>query len=285
MNGSSSPVAFTKQPGVLAYCVALMAWSPLAISSLRLPIQLSDSFTEFLAMQGKSFWVVLQSGFAAGPYFRPLRRVPVKILFDLSGGDYYPWFRGFHALGVLILFALFVRMLRIRTWAAAAMVPLALAMLTGMHTFSDVLREAFPINHFLTIAICCLGAVNLAQARASRMVDAGAILLLAFAMLTIERGLLVWVVFVSGRAIRHRGISRGALAALTCVFVAHFVIRFGILGGGVPSLNERDSGFGLSSATAGELQQLFSGDPWPFYLYNVISAISCVLFARTRGGA
>ena len=280
--GSMAPV---RQSHVLAYGATAVAWTLIAISLLRIPIQLSDSFTEFLAMQSESLWSVVRSELAGGPYFRPLRRALIKILFDLSGGHYYYWFRGFHALEVLILFVLFVRMLRIHTRAGAAVVPLALAMVAGMHTFANVLREAFPVNHFLTIAICCVAAVNLAQARASRAVDVGAILLLAFAMFTIESGLLVWVVFVTAYFVGYRGISRGALLTLTGVFAAYFVIRFGVLEGGVPSFNERETGFGLSSATPAEVQRIFGANPWPFYLYNVVSAMSCVLFAEPRSGS
>ena len=284
MSHSSGSVASAQQSRVFAYGAAVIAWALLAISLLRIPIQLSDSFTEFLAMQSASLWSVVRSELAGGPYFRPLRRALIKIIFDLSGGNYYYWFRGFHALELLILFVLFVRMLRIHTRAGAAVVPLALAMVAGMHTFADILREAFPVNHFLTIAICCVAAVNLAQARASRAVDVGAILLLAFAMFTIESGLLVWVVFVTTYFVGYRGISHGALLALTGVFAAYFVIRFGVLGGDVPSFNERDTGFGLLSATPAEIQRIFGANPWPFYLYNVASAISCVLFAEPRSG-
>ena len=284
MSHSWESMSTARRSRVLAYGAAMIAWTLVAISLLRIPIQLSDSFTEFLAMQAQSLWSVVRSELAGGPYFRPLRRALIKIIFDLSGGNYYYWFRGFHALEVLILFVLFVRMLRIHTRPGAAVVPLALAIVAGMHTFADILREAFPINHFLTIAICCVAAVNLAQARPGWKADLAAILLLAFAMFTIESGLLVWVIFATASIVGYRGVSRGALTALTGVLAAYFVIRFGVLGGDVPSFNERDTGFGLSAATPAEIQRIFGANPWPFYLYNVASAISCVLFAEPRSG-
>ena len=43
--------------------------------------------------------------------------------------------------------------------------PFALTVLTGLHTFLGFLREAFPINHFLEIAVLALVALNLTLSR------------------------------------------------------------------------------------------------------------------------
>jgi hypothetical protein len=174
--------------------------------------------------------------------------------------------------------------LRVRSLADAAVVPVMLAMIAGSQTFADVVREAFPINHFLTIMLCCAGAISLAQSRGGRLVDAAAVVLLAFSMLTIESGLLVWVVLVASYLVGWRGVSRGALVAATLVFVAYFVMRFGVGQGTVPGFNERSTGFGFSQADPEALKSAFGGRLWPFYIYNVISAICCVLFAEPRGG-
>ena len=284
MKEPNPTVEAARRPLLLAYGAAVGAAALFAIAMLRIPIQLSDSFTEFLMMQRQTLSGVVRGEIAGGPYFRPLRRGLIKVLFDLSGGDFYPWFRGFHALGVLVLFVLFVRMLRPRTLVDAAVVPLALAMIAGSHLFLDVFREAFPVNHFLTIVICAVAAVNLAQSRGGWLADAAAVLLLVFAMTTIESGLLVWVILVAGWLAGYRGISRGALAALTCVFVSYFVIRFGLLGGTMPAIGERDTGFLLADTTAGEIRQLFGNSRWVLYAYNFASAVSCALFAEPRSG-
>jgi hypothetical protein len=273
-----------RRPELLAYGAAVGVATLFGIALLRIPIQLSDSFTEFLMVQPHSLWDVVRSEIGGGPYFRPLRRALIKLVIDLSGGNFHPWFRGFHVLEVLLLFVLFVRMLRPKTMTSAALVPLALAMIAGSHLFLDIFREAFPINHFLTVVICAVAAVNLAESRGGRLVDAAAVLLLAFAMSTIESGLLLWVIFAVAYFTGARGVSRGALVALTAVFAAYFVLRFGVLGGTIPAIGERDTGFLLTETTAGEIRRLFGDSPLVLYTYNFLSAVSCALFAEPRSG-
>ena len=43
--------------------------------------------------------------------------------------------------------------------------PLGLAIVVGIHTFAGAVLEGLPVNHFLTILICCAAAVNVAQAK------------------------------------------------------------------------------------------------------------------------
>jgi hypothetical protein len=153
-----------------------------------------------------------------------------------------------------------------------------------MHTFAGAVREGLPINHFLTILICCAAAVNVAQAKRTWLTDAAAVALLATAMLTIESGLLVWAIFAVAYAVGYRGVSRGALIALTACVAMYFVGRFVIIGGGTPGLNERSAGFGFSVLNPDDLVRRFGSNPLPFYAYNIASAIACVLFAEPRGG-
>ena len=268
----------------LAYACALAAGVLMGVFLLDIPVQLSDSFTEFTAVQGRSLGDVVSAEFYNGAYFRPFRRGLIKIVYDLSAGDYYLAFRGFQALELIVLLLLFVRMLRVRTRAHLVALPLALAILVGMHTFAGVVVEGLPINHFLTILICCAAAVSLAQARPRPLVDVAAVALLAFAMLTIESGLLIWVVVIAAYVVGYRGISRKALIALTACVAVYFVGRFVVIGGAAPGLDERSAGFGFRVLNPDELESRFGGNPIGFYLYNVVSAISCVLFAEPRGG-
>ena len=251
---------------------------------LGIPVQLSDSFTEFTAMHGRGLWEVISAEFYNGTYFRPFRRALIKIVYDLSGGHYYIAFRGFQALELLVLLVLVVRVLRVRTSAALMTVPLGLAALVGMHTFAGAVREGLPINHFLTILICCAAAVNLAQAKRTWLTDAAAVALLVAAMLTIESGLLVWAIFAVAYIVGYRGVSRGALIALTACVAVYFVGRFAIIGGAAPGLNERSAGFGFAVLSPDDLVRRFGGNPLPFYAYNFVCAITCVLFAEPRGG-
>ena len=252
---------------------------------LAIPVQLSDSFTEFISVHGHTLSQVIGAEFYNGTYFRPFRRALIKIVYDLSGGHYYAAFRGFQALQVLVLLLLIVRMLRVRSAAALVSLPLGLAMVIGVHTFAGAVVEGLPVNHFLTILICCAAAMNLAQAKQRALwTDAAAVTLLVCAMLTIESGLLIWVIFIAAYAVGYRGVSRPALIVLTVCLGSYFLGRFILIGGAAPGLNERSAGFGFSVLNPDELVARFGHNPIPFYAYNVVSAISCVLFAEPRGG-
>jgi hypothetical protein len=268
----------------VAYGFAVLLGILMGVFLLGIPVQLSDSFTEFTAVHGHSLWEVVAAEFYNGTYLRPLRRGLIKIVYDLSGGHYYLAFRGFQALQVVVLLLLVVRMLRIQSLAAASALPLGLAMVVGMHTFAGAVLEGMPVNHFLTILICCAAAVNLAQAKNRPIVDIAAAVLLVVAMLTLESGLLVSVVFVAAYAVGFRGVSRPALVLLAACVGLYFVGRFVLLGGAAPGLSERSAGFGFTVLSPEELTRRFGANPLPFYAYNVASAISCVLFAEPRGG-
>src|SRR5262245_9982185 len=161
---------------------------------LAIPVQLSDSFTEFISVHGDPLSQVIVAECSHGTYVRPCRRALIKIVYELSGGHYYAAFRGFQALQVLVLLLLIVRMLRVRSRAALESLPLGLAIVVGIHTFAGAVVEGLPVNHFLTILICCAAAINLAQAQRTTLTDAAAVALLMCAMLTIESGLLIWVI-------------------------------------------------------------------------------------------
>jgi hypothetical protein len=268
----------------VAYGLAGLLGVLMSFFLLGIPVQLSDSFTEFTGVHESSLWQVVAAEFYNGPYFRPFRRGLIKIVFDLSNGHYYLAFRGFQAFQLIVLLLLVVRMLRVRSLAAASALPLGLAMVVGMHTFAGAILEGLPINHFLTILMCCAAAVNLAQAKNRPLVDAAAVALLVAAMLTIESGLLIVVVFVAAYAVGYRGVSRRALILLAACVGVYFFGRFVLLGGTAPGLGERSAGFGFAVLNPDELTRRFGANPWPFYAYNVLSAISCVLFAEPRGG-
>jgi len=167
----------------------------------------------------------------------------------------------------------------------AALVPLSLAVVVGAHTFMPLVREAFPINSFLTIAIACVAALALAQRAQPRWyVDAFAVALLVGSILTVESGVLVWVVSVAAYVVGMRGVSRTALITMTVAVVAYMLVRMLVLDVGSPSLSERASGFGFSTLEPADLVRRFEGRAWAFYLYNIVSSIATVLFAEPKGG-
>jgi hypothetical protein len=251
---------------------------------LAIPVQLSDSFTEFISVHGRSIWQVIGAELYNGTYFRPLRRGLIKGVYELVR---WTLLRGVPRVsGAAGPRAPAAR----RTDAArpfsggAAVASLGLAIVVGIHTFAGAVVEGLPVNHFLTILICCVAAVNIAQAKRTPWTDAAAVALFLCAMLTIESGLLLWAIFVAAHVVGYRGVSRRGLVVLTFCVALYFAGRFVVIGGAPPGLNERSAGFGFSVLNPDELERRFGHNPIPFYAYNVMSAISCVLFAEPRGG-
>jgi len=271
---------------VVAYGYGLLVTAVLGYFLLGLTIQVSDSFGNLLAIQEPTLGQVLRDQLSQRGYLRPLLWGQIKAVYDLSGGDYFLWFRGIHVLQVAALIGLCVCVMRPRNARDAALVPLALAVVVGAHTFVPMVREAFPINSFLTIAIACVAALALAQREQPRWyVDAFAIALLAGSILTVESGVLVWVVSVAAYLVGMRGISRNAVIAMTVCVAAYMLVRMLVLNVGSPSLAERASGFGFSILEPADLIRRFEGRAWIFYAYNIVSSIATVLFAEPKGGA
>ena len=157
-------------------------------------------------------------------------------------------------------------------------------MVLGLHTFAGTIREAFPINHFLTLVLCCLAAANLSATRGGWLVDVAAPALLAFSVLTLETGVLVWVIVLAGYLTGNRGVSRRGVVLVTAVLAGYFAWRVLFLHVGAPGLDERSTGFGFATLDPPELIARFGRNPLPLYLYNFVSAVLSVLFAEPRGG-
>jgi len=269
----------------LAHAYGLLVAAVLGYFVLGLVIQVSDSFGNLLAVQEPTFGQVLRDQISQHGYLRPLLWGQIKAIYELSGGDYFLWFRGIHALQVVALMALCVHVMQPRTALEAALVPLSLAVVVGAHTFMPMVREAFPVNSFLTIAIACVAVFAVAQrARPRWYFDALAVALLAGSILTVESGMLVWVVAVAAYLVGMRGISRTALIAMTVCIGVYMLGRMLILDVGSPGLAERASGFGFSTLEPADLVRRFEGRAWVFYTYNVVSSIATVLFAEPKGG-
>ena len=270
----------------------LLAWTYAALVVVvfgyflvDLPVQVTDSYGNLVQVASEpSLTALVSKQFHAQSYLRPLLWANIRVVLDLSQGHYFEWFRGWHVAQIALLVVLFVRLLRPATIAGAAVVPLGLAALVGMHTFDGTVREAFPINTFLTIVLCCFLAADLALGEPRRWKDVAAAVLLAFAALSVESGLLVAVVIVTAFAAGARGVSRGGAAAQVLLVAGYMALRFVVLNVGSPDLNERSSGFGFSYRSPEELIALFGGHPLPFYLYNAGASLLSVLLSEPRGG-
>lgn len=251
---------------------------------LGVSLQVSDCLGNLLQVSAAPLWDIVKSNFTGKGFLRPFLWAQLKIFYEISNGHYYLTFRTFHVLQVVVLLLLFVRVLRVRTACDMAVLPLATAVLVGIHTCAGTVNEAFPINTFMTILVCCLAAVNLSYSRGGRWVDWAAVGLFVYALLTVESGLLVWVCLVTGYLVGVRGVSRRAVITVTALTVLYFVLRFGPLGVGSPAMSERSSGFGFSVREPDELIGMFGGRPWLFYAYNVVCSVATVLFSEPRAG-
>ncbi len=252
---------------------------------MRIPVQVSDSLVELLDVQhSPSLSATFVATAQRSAYLRPLRLVQIKMLFDWADGHYWLVYRGFHALLLTAALLLFTRALRVQTWTDFTAAVFALTVLTGLHTFRGTVREAFPINHFLEIVVFCLIALNLARARGRWWVDVAAAATFVVASLTLESGLLVWVVVVAAWACGMRGISRRAVVAMTLLLGAYFWVRFFYLSVGAPGLEERSSGFLFRMLEPGEIRERFGAEPTWFYVYNVATSMLSVLFSDPDGG-
>lgn len=272
-------------PRSAAYVIAALIALALSYDLMRVPVQVSDSVSELIdAEQAPSVWAAFTDQIGGAAYLRPLRIAQIKILFDLADGHYWLVYRGFHALLLTAALFLFVSALHVRTWADSAAAIFALTVLTGLHTFRGLVREAFPINHFLEIVVFCLIALNLSRSRHRWWTDAGALMTLVAASLTLESGLLAGVIVILAWAVGMQGVSRRGVLAVAGLFAAYFVFRFVYLSTGTPGLDERSSGYLLEMLEPEELQRQFGSNPSWFYVYNVVTSVLSVLLSDPDGG-
>jgi hypothetical protein len=253
-------------------------------SLARIPVQVTDSLVPILQAQQTSSVTAAFFGSFGTAYLRPMRIAQIQALFELSNGHYFLAYKTFHIAMVIACFVLFLLAIDVGTAGGLAALPFSLTVLVGLHTFRGMVWEAYPINHFLEIAVFCLLALALAKARGGWWVDLAAAVTFVVASLTLESGLLVWVVIVTAWIVGFRGVSTRGVIALTGLLALYFLVRFPYLGTGAPALAERSSGFGFGRLEPGELVRRFEAWPYGFYAYNVVSSLISVLLSEPRGG-
>ena len=106
----------------------------------------------------------------------------------------------------------------------------------------------------------------------------------AYALLTIETGVLAWICLATVYATGWRGVSIRGVVAATMVVLAYLLLRFTVLDVGTRTLGVTSSGYGFSVRNTGELAALFGDAPWKFYLYNIVCSALTVLFSEPRAG-
>jgi hypothetical protein len=251
---------------------------------VKMPFQISDLQANLLLLREHTLGELLRTNFAGGPYFRPFLWGVLKVVFDASGGHYYAVYKAVEVFQVGLLLLLFARLMAVRTRADFVVVPFAFTVLVGMHTFSTLVVENYPINHFLSVSVYVLAVINLAESKGGWLVDVVAVVLLALAMLTLESGLLAWVAIAAAYLARARGVSTRGFVVATALLAAYFYLRFAVLGGGTPGLDERSSGWWFRRAEPSELQAMFGANATWFHAYNVLSSFAGILFAEPRMG-
>jgi hypothetical protein len=105
-----------------------------------------------------------------------------------------------------------------------------------------------------------------------------------FAALTLESGVLIWVVIATAWIVGLRGVSTRGLVLVTTLLVGYFLLRFWYLDTGLPSLTERTSGYWLERLEPSQIQQQFGDRRFVFYAYNVAASVLSVLFSEPRDG-
>jgi len=279
----------------LSYAYAALVALGVGYFLYDLPIQVTDCYGNMVKAAQGTLASLVNGEFHQVAYLRPLGWAQVRIVMDVSGGRFYEWFRGWHVGQVVLLFVLFLRLIRPRSRAGAAIVPLGLAVLFGIHTFAGAVRESFPLNMFITVLICCFAAADLAVGpprsdddaapwRGGLWRDVAAALIFVFATFSVESGILVAVVFVSAFLVGARGVSRIGVAAQVLLVIGYLVLRFSILHIGSPGLEERTAGYGFSRLETNQLIEKFGARPLPFYAYNVASSVLSIALSEPREG-
>jgi len=271
-------------PRTAAVAITLALTALIAFEVCRIPVQVSDSVGNLLQVQRQPLGDVFFSQFSNGAYVRPLLWAEFKIAYEAAQGRETLVFKAIHVAQLLLLAVLALRLMPVRSRAELAAAVLAVLVLFGLHTFDGLVREAFPINSFLTIVLCVLTALVLADGEPAWWRDAAAAATVVVALLTLESGLLVATAVVAARLAGLRGVSRNAAVTVAVMAAAYLVLRVAVLHAGSPSLSERAAGFGFRVLEPDELVTRFGANPLPFYAANVVASLATVLLAEPRGG-
>ena len=282
-------MCFEWTPRAAAWAVTALFAIAVSASVFRIPIQVSDS-VEILEVVDRDPSVTAaftQGLHASKTMLRPMRQVGTRLLLDLAhaaGDRYNVVFRGFHAAAAALLIALFTYVARPRDWSGVAALCFAMLVLTGLHTFTGMMREAYPINHFLLIAIYCVAAFAIADSRGGLVADIVACTLFVIASLTLESGLVVFGVALAAYVAGLRGISRGALMAMALLAAGYLLLRGPLLHMTGNVVGERQTGYGTEMLTTSELRARFGNMSWLLYGYTILGSVLTVPLSQPVAG-
>ena len=283
MSSSALTISNSRACAAVAFIAAAVLALAIGRDLLHMPLQVSDSLSLITdAALAPSAWDAFYQHLSGGGYFRPLFYAEVKALFDL--GHHFFAYRLFHALLVFAFFMLFVRALEVRDRLSLLCFPLALTVFVGMHTFLATVKEQYPVPHFLQVAVLALVALNLTQTKGGALIDAAILLTFSLAALTLESGLLVWVIVVAAWASGMPGVSKRAVIGITVLLATYMWVRFGFYGTGLPTIDDRAVGFWLERLDPPEIRERFGDNFAPLYLYNMAASALSLLFSEPRSG-
>jgi hypothetical protein len=275
-------------PKVLAAVLATLITIPLVDSLYQIPVQVSDSLEPItIAATASSVGQLVRQAPRFSPTtLRPLRYVQARWLLNAAaatGRSYHAVFRGVHVALLILLIALFMLAVRVRTWTDLTAFTFAFPVLIGIHTFAAMLFEAFPVNHYAEVGVCALGVFVLALQPPRWFFPLVSSSLLALALSVIESGVMVWIVVIACAIARLPGVTRSTAIATTVVIVAYVLTRQA-LGITTPGIGGQGSGFGTAFYPADALAARFGAHPLGFMAYNVASGLLSILFSEPRTG-
>jgi hypothetical protein len=278
----------THRRGVLMRAMVFLFAIPIADSLYRIPVQLSEvlDIVQYVGDApdvGSAFIIGLH---ASPTMLRPMRQVHTKLLINMAdpAGSYRPVFRGLHAALAVLLLLAFAHVTRPETLTDLAALACALAVLVGLHTFAALVREAYPVNHFLLVTLYGWVVLSMARSRSGYLADATAVLCVTLALLTLELGVLVAVVAFAAHVAGWKGISWRGLLAIAVVCLLYGYLRIGYLDIQLPMFAERPTGFGLAAMSREEQLARFGDAHLPLYGYTIVSGAASVLFSQPRNG-
>jgi len=271
-------------PRLFAYASAAILAASLAYGLLHMPLQFHDALDEMMAAQrSPSLRASFTSTFGETSYFRLLRITETKFFFDVSGGHYFASYKAFHIAVVAAAFVLLTGYLRVATGIDLAAALFALAVFTGLHTLVPIVKEAYPVNHYLQIMVFSLAAAHVARSRGGWWIDAAAIVMYIAGSLLLESGVLIWVVIAASRLLGRRGVSDRAIALMTLLLAGYLFVRFVWL---LPNLRAMGnaSGYFFERLEVAQIRERFGPGLTRFNVYNVLASIASVLFSEPRAG-
>ncbi|HYS24065.1 MAG TPA: hypothetical protein VEP46_00640, partial [Vicinamibacterales bacterium] len=153
-----------------AWIAAGLAAASISITIVEIPLQVPDCLVPLLQiLAAPSAATMFRNTLDDPASFRPAFWAQSKLIFDAAHGHYFGAFKSVHVLLIVALIACFASIARVRNRTDLTAFLFALTVLTGMHTFVGLVREAYPVNHYLEVAVASAAALRLTMSRGGRL--------------------------------------------------------------------------------------------------------------------